>query len=309
MSTPISIVIPCYHSAESIGGVLSDIETIMTNAGREFEVIAVNDGSHDDTQKVLNGINKPWLKSIELLRNFGQHGAVLCGIREAQHPITVTMDDDGQHPAEEMLTLIESFETSDCDVMYGYADSEKHSLWRVFAAGLTKLALARFMGSDTARRVTSFRAFRTELREAFENYSGSFVSIDVLLTWGTSKFEAIKIKHLTRELGESQYTFRKLSTHALNMVTGFSVIPLQIASLLGLLACILGALILVYLLVVYFIQGTEVKGFTFLACSIVLFGGIQLLALGIIGEYIARIHFRSMGKPPYVKRKSTESDQ
>jgi len=163
------------------------------------------------------------------------------------------------------------------------------------------------MGAETARQVSAFRVLRTRLREAFSEYRGQFVSIDVLLTWGTTRFRAVRVRHDARALGSSNYSWWKLLTHALNMTTGFSAVPLQIASLVGFVFTLFGMGVLVYVLARYFIWGSPVQGFTFLASVIALFSGAQLFALGILGEYLARIHFRVMDRPPYAIRGETES--
>jgi undecaprenyl-phosphate 4-deoxy-4-formamido-L-arabinose transferase len=137
---------------------------------------------------------------------------------------------------------------------------------------------------------------------AFSHYEGSFVSIDVLLTWGTSRFAATPVRHERRKRGDSGYTFRKLITHAMNMMTGFTTLPLQLASLIGFGFTLFGFGVLAWVLLRYFTYGDAVPGFPFLASIVALFSGAQLFALGIIGEYVARIHFRTMQKPPYVIR-------
>jgi undecaprenyl-phosphate 4-deoxy-4-formamido-L-arabinose transferase len=147
------------------------------------------------------------------------------------------------------------------------------------------------------------------VREAFANYQGPFVSIDVLLTWGTTRFAAVSVRHDPRRIGKSNYTFRKLVTHALNMMTGFSVLPLQLASLMGFCLALFGLLVLVYVLGRYLIQGGSVPGFPFLASTIAIFSGVQLLSLGIIGEYLSRMHFRIMEKPTYVIRQQVYSEE
>jgi len=302
----ISVCIPCYNSSESLPDLLRQLGDLLPTLAPDFEVIAVNDGSYDDTWDVLQKLatEYAWLKPLDLLRNYGQHNALLCAVRTATHPIIVTLDDDLQHPPDQIPLLLDKLDG--CDVVYGYPEYEEQSAWRSAAATLTKVALSRFMGADIARRVGPFRAFRTELRDAFADYSGSFVSLDVLLTWASSRFGAVPTRHEPRTTGVSHYTFRKLATHALNMVTGFSILPLQIASVVGFAFCGLGVLLLLYVLSVQVISGTKVPGFTFLATSITLFSGVQLLALGVIGEYIARMHFQSMGKPSYAVRSSEE---
>ena len=195
------------------------------------------------------------------------------------------------------------------DVVYGDPQQEQHGLWRDLASQITKLALRSAMGVETARKVSAFRAFRTELRQAFSRYRSPFVSIDVLLTWASSRFTAVPVRHDPRRVGDSNYTFRKLVVHALNMMTGFSVRPLQLASLVGFGFTLLGLVILTYVVGRYLIQGTGVPGFSFLASVIVIFSGAQLFALGIIGEYLARMHFRTMERPTYTVRSSTSDRQ
>jgi hypothetical protein len=173
---------------------------------------------------------------------------------------------------------------------------------------VTKFALQKVMGSDTARKSSAFRIFRSELRDSFAHFKSQFVSIDVLLTWGSTKFTSIDVKHDPRAEGVSNYTFKKLLTHALNMLTGFSVFPLQIASLIGFVATFFGVCILGYVLFTTFTSDDGVPGFPFLASIIAIFSGAQLFALGIIGEYLARMHFRMMERPTYCVGESTDKN-
>jgi glycosyltransferase involved in cell wall biosynthesis len=172
------------------------------------------------------------VRGIRLSRNYGQHSALLCGIRAAKHEIVLTMDDDLQHPVSEIATMLAAL-TPEFDVVYGAPLEEQHGFLRDLASRLTKMALTSAMGAETARNVSAFRAFRTRLREGFQDYRSPWVSIDVLLTWATSRFAAIKVRHAQRAAGISGYTPRKLIRHALNLMTGFSTLPLQIASFVG----------------------------------------------------------------------------
>jgi undecaprenyl-phosphate 4-deoxy-4-formamido-L-arabinose transferase len=186
--------------------------------------------------------------------------------------------------------------------VYGTPAAQRHDIWRVLASRVTRLALQSVLGADTARHVSAYRAFRTQVRDAFAGYRSSFVSIDVLLTWGTDRFAAVPVRHDPRPVGESHYTLRKLLRHSLNMVTGFSTVPLQVASLLGFAATVFGLGVLAYVIGRYFIQGSTVPGFPFLASLITLMSGTQLFAIGVIGEYLARMHFRMMERPAYTVR-------
>jgi undecaprenyl-phosphate 4-deoxy-4-formamido-L-arabinose transferase len=191
---------------------------------------------------------------------------------------------------------------SDCDVVYGVPTSEQHGLLRGAASKVTKLALQSAMGAETARKVSAFRVLRTQVREAFANYEAPHVAIDVLLTWGTTRFAAVPVQHDPRPEGVSNYTFRKLVTHAMNMMTGFSILPLQLASLMGFFFALFGLGVLAYVVGRYLIEGGSVPGFPFLASIIAIFSGAQMFALGIIGEYLARMHFRTMERPSSVVR-------
>jgi len=158
------------------------------------------------------------------------------------------------------------------------------------------------MGAETARHVSAFRAFRTPVRAAFDRYHAPQVSIDVLLTWGTTRFAAVPVRHDARPVGRSNYTLSKLVVHALSMVTGFSALPLQVASYVGFSFTIFGGLVLLYVIGRYLIEGGSVAGFPFLASVVAIFSGAQMFALGVIGEYLARIHFRTMDRPVYLER-------
>ena len=297
----ISAVIPVYNSAPILPHLIDRLEPELAAAATDFEIILVNDASQDGSWEVIRGLVEayPCLRAINLMRNYGQHNALLCGIRAARYELIVTLDDDLQHPPEEIPALLAELERG-YDVVYGTPRQEQHNLWRNLASRLTKLAFKSAMGVDIARDVSAFRVFRTPIREAFAAYQGPFASIDVLLTWGSTCFSAVPVNHAPRQAGVSNYTFRKLISHALNMLTGFSVLPLRLATWVGLGFATFGALVLIYVLLVYLFVGRAVQGFAFLASIIAVFSGAQLLSLGIMGEYLARMHFRLMLKPAYV---------
>jgi undecaprenyl-phosphate 4-deoxy-4-formamido-L-arabinose transferase len=305
----ISVIVPVYNSEGALPLLVERLQPVLKQIEAPYELILVDDGSRDNSWAVVRKLvdQNPWIVGLTLTRNYGQHNALLCGIRAARFNTAVTIDDDLQNPPEEIPKLLAKLDEG-LDVVYGTPEKQQHGLWRDLASWVTKLALQSTMGAATARKVSAFRAFRTELRGAFATYRSPFVSIDVLLTWTTARFGSATVRHDPREIGVSNYGFGKLVAHALNMMTGFSTVPLQVASLLGFASTLLGICLLVYVLCRYLISGGGVPGFPFLACTIAIFSGVQLFALGIMGEYLARMHFRTMERPIYSVRAKIVAD-
>lgn len=306
----ISVVIPVYNSQDSIGLVIEALAQTLPQLTDTYEAILVEDNGTDNSWGVIQQLaqDHEWVQGYKLMRNYGQHSALLCGIRHAKYDIIVTMDDDLQHPVDKVQDLVALVE-SGYDVAYGTPEHEQHGFLRDMASQVTKVVLQGAMGADTARSISAFRAFRTSLRDAFAAYRGPLVNIDVLLTWGTTRFTAIPTPHAPRTIGTSNYTFGKLVTHTFNMVTGFSTLPLRFASILGVSMTGFGFILLLYIfLSQLLIFRYEVPGFTFLASIISIFAGAQLFTLGIIGEYLARMHLRIMDKPAYIIGQTTEPD-
>ncbi len=307
-SPSISIVVPVYNSEQSLPLLVERLYPILTSLTTRFELVLVNDGSRDNSWSVVESLiaQHNWIVGINLMRNFGQHNALLAGIRAVRYDLIVTIDDDLQNPPEEIPKMLEELNKG-YDVVYGTPQKMQHGLFRNMASRITKIALQGSMGVSIATKVSAYRVFRTQLREAFKDYRGVYVSIDVLLTWATTKFSAVDVRFDVRQFGQSNYTLMKLIRHAMNMITGFSVLPLQLASILGFTFTIFGILVFLYVVVRFFIDGGVVPGFPFLASIIAVFSGVQLFALGIIGEYLARMHLRLMDRPSYVVRQEISS--
>lgn len=306
----LSIVVPTYNCEAGLEMLVERLEAILPGISPEYELILVDDGSRDGTwSRVLETARKrPWVRGIGLLRNYGQHNALLCGIRAVRYELTVTMDDDLQHPPEEIPKLLAKL-SEGWDLVYGTPETHQHGLWRNMASRITKWALQSAVGTASAGKVSAFRAFRTKVRDAFQHYNGPFVSVDVLLSWGTSRVASQTVRHDSRRHGLSNYTFRMLVSHAIDMMTGFSAWPLRVASFVGFAATLFGIGVLLYVIIRYVQAGGSVPGFPFLASIIAIFGGAQLFALGIIGEYLARMHFRAMERPTYAVRLDTGADE
>lgn len=299
------MIVPVFNSSSTLRILVQAIDTALPRI--EKELILINDGSKDGSWAVICDLSNEftWVRGISLMRNYGQHNALLCGIRAAHNEIIVTIDDDLQNPPHEVPKLLTKL-SEGYDVVYGTPLKESHGFMRDVASRITKIALQNAMGAETAKNVSAFRVFRSKLRTAFERYSGPYVSIDVLLTWSTQSFAAIPVQNPPRSGGVSGYTTRKLITHAMNMLTGFSTLPLQIGSIIGFILTVFGVAILGLVTIRYLIYGGVVPGFSFLASIISIFSGAQLFALGIFGEYLARVHTRTMDKPPYAVQATTD---
>lgn len=302
LRTGISVVIPVYNSAGLIRTLVESINHELSQSGYDFEVILVNDGSIDASWNVISGLIRefPWLRGMNLMRNYGQNNALLCGIRAAKFEVTVTMDDDLQHPPAAIRQLVSKLLGEGLQVVYGRPIREEHGLLRDSASVMTKLVIKHALGVKTAPDVCSFRAFKTQLRRAFDKFHSPFINTDVLLSWGASKFGVVYVEHRPRTLNTSNYTFQKLITHAVNLLTGFSTLPLQFASMYGIFLIGFGIILLAYVVIKFLVYPINVPGFPFLASIIIIFSGAQLMALGIIGEYVGRIYARTMDRPPYI---------
>lgn len=299
----LSVVIPVYRGAKTIPDLMAALAEELPTIADSYEVIMVEDDGGDNSWEIIQELTQryPFLRGIKLMRNFGQHAALLCGIRTAQYEIIVTMDDDLQHPPSEIKKMLAKLNEG-FDVVYGLPDERKHNAGRSLGSFIVRFALSAVMGAEAARYASAFRIFRTHLRKAFENYRSPYIAIDVLLTWGTKRFTHVIVEHRQRTIGTSGYTLRKLITHAITMLTGFSIIPLRFASYTGFVLTLFGIALLIYVvpirLLILHYQGVE--GFTFLASMVSIFSGAQMFTIGIIGEYLARMHFRLMDKPSYV---------
>lgn len=302
----LSVVIPVFNCSATLPELWQRLQAVLATLGLDYEVIFINDASTDNTWETVVALTHghPQLRGLNFMRNSGQHNAVLAGIRAARYEYCVTMDDDLQHPPEEIPKLLATLREG-YDVVYGRPEFYNHGIFKAVATQVTKLMLQKAMGTRGATNIGPFRILRTHLRDAFADYRAYFVSIDALLTWGTSRFGVVKVRHDQRKAGRSTYTLRMLILHTANMMTGFSVFPLQLASVMGVLLAGFGALLFVWVMVKYFFfydPNQLPVGFTFMASAVAIFSGAQLLALGIIGEYVARMYTRVMDRPSYLIR-------
>lgn len=297
----VSVIIPTYNGEETISKLYQEISKVLKQNKISFEIIFIDDSSKDNSFKIINSICKKdkKVKGILLSKNYGQHNAIYCGIQNSKGKYVITMDDDLQHPSYEIPKVLK-FLKSGYDVVYAVPKIHKHNFLRNFFSKLTKKIISIMMQNNQAKNINSFRFFKSELVKQFKNINNSQVNIDSLLFWSTSNFASIKVDHRERKLGKSGYTFFKLMTHTLNLITSFSSLPLKIATFIGLFISLIGFLLILQIFYSYFLHGSQVRGFYFTATIIIVFSGVQLLTLGIIGQYISLIYSKSLSRPTFV---------
>lgn len=306
----ISVVVPVYKTNHTLGLLVERLIPVLTLISKEYEIIFVDDGDQDQSWGILRQLSERYefVRSLRLSRNYGQHNAILCGVCESKGEIIITMDDDLQHPPEVLPELIAAL-TPDVDVVYGSPKQANHSFFRNLSSKLTKVVLQGVMGADNALHVSALRAFRRRISSHWGSLKSPLVNIDVMLTWVTSRFTYVRVMHAEREDGQSGYTFKMLVKHAFNLITGFSNLPLQLASIIGFIFAGFGFLILFYVVAMWIIQEDTVPGFAFLASIISIFSGIQLLSIGVMGEYISRVFERMSEKPKYTIKESSNTSK
>ncbi|HLO30600.1 MAG TPA: glycosyltransferase family 2 protein [Anaerolineales bacterium] len=294
----LSIVVPVYKGETLIEPLVAELSKTVPAFAKKYEIILVNDGSPDQSWPLIQSLagKYKWVRGICMMRNYGQHNATLCGVRAARYEVVVTMDQDLQHPPAEIPLLLAKLEEG-YDVVYGSPRKLPQGLWRNLMTALIKWVLAKVIGLPSVRNVSAFRAFRTNLRDAFVNFQSPALILDVLLSWGTTRFTSVEVNIAQAE--RTNYNFIMLARAAMLILIGYSTLPLRFASWVGFVMTLFGLGVFIYVLTIYFTAGS-LPGFPFLASIIALFSGAQLFGLGIFGEYLARMFDRSMDRPPYV---------
>ncbi len=304
----ISVVVPVYRGGATLPDLVKRLLVALPGLADDYEIILVNDACPDDSWTVICELSasNPVVRGINLMRNVGQQSALLCGVRAARFNVTITMDDDLQHPPEEIAKLSIAL-TQEKDVVYGIPDQRRHGMSRNLAAAFSRVVFRLLIGIPDAQGGSSFRMFRTQLRDTFVQFYGPFVSLDFLLSWGTTRYAVVPVRHQQRATGRSGYSAGMLIVHALNILTDFSTLPLRLVSWVGFFMTIFGVFVLIWVLGRYMVLGYSFPGFPFLASTIAIFSGTQLFALGVFGEYLSRIYFRVMKRPAYTIRDTTRS--
>ena len=305
----VSVVIPCFHSGGTLAELVSRLELTLQSCSDDHEIWLVVDDGQAATWRLAARLagEYPSVRAIRLSRNYGQHNALVAGVRAARHGVIVTMDDDLQHPPEQVPTLLRAL-SDEVDLVYGVAAREEHGVLRSLASRTVKATMAAMLGVRHARQLSAFRAFRAHLASGFGQIAGPHTSVDVALSWGTTGVAAVTVAMNQREIGKSGYTLRKLLHYTTNMLLGYSTLPLRLVTWTGLGVGVVGLGLFGKLAFQYFTGRTTVAGFTTIASMVAIFAAAQLIALGVLGEYVGRIHSTGMGRPTYLVRERVGGD-
>ncbi|QYR52730.1 glycosyltransferase family 2 protein [Lysobacter soyae] len=302
MKPAISVVIPVYRSESILPELVKQLEReLAKNYGDSFEVVMVNDCSPDKSWHVLKGLarDRPWLKAINLRKNAGQHNAVLCGMRNTRGQVVVTMDDDLQHSPSDIQVLVESL-AKGYDVCYGSFKARKHVLWKRLGSRFNDSVAAILLGKPKNLYLSPFKAMVGGVRNELVRFVGPNVYLDGLILQSTDRITSALIDHHERADGQSGYSLRKSISLWLKMATGFSVAPLRMASLTGLAFSVIGLVGALAFVIQRFTINAMPIGWSSLMVSSMILGGIQLMSVGIIGEYLGRVLLHVNGRPQAV---------
>jgi len=299
----LSVVIPVFRSSAWLPELVARVIKTLDNAGMsDYEIVLVDDGSPDDTWGVIDRLcqtHPRQVTAVQLMRNFGQHNALMCGLRHAQGELIVTMDDDLQNPPEEIPKLLAAIRQGDLDVVYGQYRRKRQAPWRnALSAPLFKLMHHVF---ETKVSFTSFRVLRREVVEALLSNWNGVIIIDGLICWHTGRIGTVTVRHDPRRGGRSSYSLGRLVRFAVNLFANFSLLPLQVSWATGLLALLTGIGLLAYALLAPML-GSETWPALPTMIVVLILGGVQLTALGMLGEYVGRLLLHANRRPQYTVR-------
>jgi undecaprenyl-phosphate 4-deoxy-4-formamido-L-arabinose transferase len=298
----LSIVVPVYNGAETVAELVHALAELPVGGGHE--IILVVDGSPDRSLEVCRGLlgtTRVPLTVIDHARNFGEHNSVLTGLRHAHGAWVVTMDDDLQNPPSEVLRLVGYARDNGYDAVYTRFAHKEHAAWRNVGSRFTNGVADWLLDKPKGLYLSSFRCLSAFVVEQVTRYAGPFPYIDGLVMQATQKVGTLEVKHLPRAAGRSNYTFRRLVRLWMNMFVNFSVMPLRISTLTGLALSVIGALGVVLVVAEAMLSRTP-PGWGSIMAAVLLLSGVQLLILGIVGEYLGRLYLTTNGKPQSIVR-------
>lgn len=309
----ISFVIPCYRSENTLETVINEIEETMNgNADLDYEIILVNDGSPDNTWDVIRDIaskrDKDKVIGINFAKNFGQHAALMAGLGKSKGDYVVCLDDDGQTPANEVFKLLNALDEG-ADAVYARYGHKQHSLFRNFGTAMNEWMASAMLGKPKDLFVSSYFAVRRFVVNEMIKYESSYPYVIGLVLRTTKRIVNVDVNHRKREVGASGYTFSKLMALWINGFTAFSIKPLRIATLSGTAFAFLGFLYGIFTIIKKFVNPDVPVGFSALMSAMIFIGGMLMLMMGMVGEYLGRVYISQNRNPQYVIRETTLDEE
>lgn len=304
MSQLVSFVIPCYNSSQTIGRVVEEISSTMDGLeGYSYEIVLVNDCSPDDTFEAIRRIcsKRGNVCGVNLAKNFGQHAALMAGFHYVNGDIVVCLDDDGQTPAKEVGKLLDKMEEG-YDAVYAKYEHKQHSAFRNFGSRINELMTRVMLNKPKDLYISSYFAAKRFIIDEMIRYTNPYPYVIGLLLRTTNKIANVEVGHREREIGTSGYTLGKLLALWFNGFTAFSIKPLRMATAIGAFVAVAGLIYGIYTVIRKLVDPNIIMGFSSLMSAIVFIGGMVMLMLGIIGEYIGRIYISLNNSPQYVIR-------
>lgn len=305
----LSVVIPVYYGAKSIAELVHALEGLEVAGGHE--IVLVNDGSPDDSLDVCRGLvasARVPITLVNLARNFGEHNAVMTGLRHARGAWVITMDDDLQNPPEEVTRLLDFARASGKDVIYTHYAKKRHALWRNLGSRFANWVADVLMEKPKGLYLSSFRCMSAFVVQQVTRYEGPFPYVDGLIVQATQSIGTLEVRHLPRAEGRSTYTLRRLVRLWLNIFVNFSVMPLHLSTIAGFVLSLLGLIGVIFVLIEAIFSGGTPAGWASLMAATLLLSGVQLLILGILGEYMGRLFLTANRKPQAVVREVIRSE-
>src|SRR5213082_1621124 len=307
----LSLVIPVYNGSRTIGPLVEQTAKIFGSTS--FEIVLVNDGSADDSEKVCAQLAVKFPQNVtfvHLSRNFGEHSAVLAGFTEARGRYIAVLDDDGQNPAEEVVRMLDELKRKNYDVVYGHYIEKKHSRFRNLGSRFNDRIATLMLHKPKDLYLSSFKVMNRFVVNEITRYRGPYPYTDGLIYRVTRNIGQISVEHRTSAGGSSRYTLRRLVRLWLNMFLNFSIKPLRLSIYIGLLASCLSIVLLVAILIdKLWITNNLTVGIPTVLGSVVFFSGIQLMILGLVGEYLGRLYLDQTGTPQFVVRYTTRKGE